>query len=127
MSYGSGLALDENFDLVIDSVGDLDYTEGVSEVEKDLAFRVTSALRYGTGVEQPASMSEGAVGGTLRPGDLADMELVVSDIISSDPRISGVRSVDVDLVDDNSGEVSVTSKVVIDTETAEFDFIVDTE
>jgi len=50
---GSGLSLDQNFDLVVSEVGDLDKEDGLEELQKDLAMQVAYTLRNAIG--QPDS------------------------------------------------------------------------
>lgn len=42
---GGGVQLDDDWDFIIDSTGDITTVEGVPELEKDLAFRSTVALQ----------------------------------------------------------------------------------
>jgi hypothetical protein len=43
MSYGNGLSLDENLDLIITN-GDLDSDSEIAELQKDLAYRLIKVL-----------------------------------------------------------------------------------
>lgn len=44
-SEGSGLSLDQDFDLVVSEIGDLDKEDGIDELQKDLAMQVAFTLR----------------------------------------------------------------------------------
>lgn len=43
--YGSGISLDENLDMEIDSTGDIQSTDGLSELQKDIAWQSTFSLQ----------------------------------------------------------------------------------
>jgi hypothetical protein len=54
---GTGLSLDQNFDLVISSVGDLEKEDGLDELEKDLAMQVAYTLRNAIGQPDSTELS----------------------------------------------------------------------
>lgn len=92
---GSGLSLDDQWDLQVDvSSGDLETESGSSEVQKDLAFNVGRAL-------------EGAVGGALGQGELSDIELGVKKIIQADPRVESVESIETSIPSQSGDDVSI--------------------
>jgi hypothetical protein len=43
--FGSGLTLDEDFDLRVDQAGDLDTESGIEELSKDLSLQLSFSLR----------------------------------------------------------------------------------
>lgn len=121
--YGSGLDLDENFDLEVDSTGDLAYTEGSDELTKDLSVRVAGALMYGDGVDRPENISDGVMGEVLTPGVKKDAGSVVLDILNDDPRIDEVA--DIIISDErNPDKLIIEAYAETEDETQDFEFIV---
>lgn len=121
--YGSGPLLDYNFDLAVDPSGDVSVVSGISELEKDLAFNLTRVLKYGEGVESPASLAGGIVGVPLDRGTRSDIQIIVSDVLDSDDRIEDV--VDVEISQGDSLDTLVIDAIVtIDTDSEEFTFVV---
>jgi hypothetical protein len=80
---GSGLSMDEQFDLYVDdSIGDLSFSTGSEEVRKDLAFQISRLLT-------------GVVGDFMTEGKKADIEIAVRKLVANDPRISEIARLEV--------------------------------
>lgn len=111
--FGSGPALDENFDLTIDSTGDLQSAEGVDELEKDLSVRLSIFLEPMIG-QQPTPNLRTKVSARTRS------------IAQSDPRVANVPRDSIDVT--FSGRQSQTIEVsftVMTIESGSYDFIVE--
>lgn len=81
--FGAGQALDENLDFKLDSTGDIDHTNGVKELEKDLAFQNKIAL-------------EDVVGAVSVEGEVTPTIIdKVRERLLLDPRILRITSIDV--------------------------------
>lgn len=86
---GSGLSLDEQWDLYVDeSSGDLATDSGDREVRKDLAFILGRAL---IGDNE----NEGIVGKVIDEGRAADVRLRVRKIVLNDDRIDTIDNIEV--------------------------------
>lgn len=121
--YGNGIGLDENFDLQIDTTGDIGSSSDIFELKKDLSVRVAGALMYGDGIERPASVASGAIGKPTDPGLRNDIGQAVSSILTDDERIDSVSTMSVS--EANRGdEIIIETTAIIDTETEDFTFIV---
>lgn len=98
---GSGLSLDEQWDLYVDeSSGDVAFEEASEEVQKDLAFILARALKP-------------VVGEFIDEGGAADIRLRVRKLILSDDRIDTVDEVEV--IPDTDGDrldIDVTATTV---------------
>lgn len=81
----SGIGVDRNFDIEFNSSGDVRITDAVSELEKDLSFRVARLV------------DRAITGQVLRANDRARLESRIETVVSSDSRISGVRQVTVSM------------------------------
>ena len=57
MSFGSGPALDEDFDLSISGTGDIEAEDGIEELHKDLSFQLNYSLENYLG-ERPTTNVE---------------------------------------------------------------------
>jgi hypothetical protein len=77
-SLGSGVGLDESFDFEVGSTGDLKSTEGVEELEKDLAFQMVLGLDEFIGRRPTAALPE-------------RVARRASDIAEADPRVEFVN------------------------------------
>jgi hypothetical protein len=72
--YGSGLSLSEDLDLRVDATGDILVSDELEELEKDLSFRLISALeRERFGILDPATREEIRV--TVRNAIIADQRI----------------------------------------------------
>ena len=106
MSLGSGLSLDENWDLEIASDGDVASVEGSDELQKDLAFNVGRLLID-------------SQGGVVTDGDLSDIEIRVEQVLASDPRVAAVLRVEADTQLNSDGDTSVAVESEVETVTDE--------
>jgi len=80
--FGSGIALDQQFDLSVDSTGDIEATSGVNELQKDLAFNMVLNLERFLG-EPPSGNLNTRVADIASRVALADVRVAsVSDDIS---------------------------------------------
>lgn len=75
--FGSGIFLDDQFDLSIDSTGDIQSTTGVDELQKDLAFQMVISMQQFRG--SPPS-------GNLK----AKISNTASQVVLGDSRINSV-------------------------------------
>lgn len=87
--YGSGPYLDENFDLTVDTIGDVKIANEGDELEKDLAFQLAFSLRRFHGAS-PTSNVE------------AEAKSTAIDVVEADPRVDQARRrrVEAELSDD---------------------------
>ena len=83
---GSGPALDKNFDFIIDSSGDIEDSDGLNELEKDLSF--ASAFRLEDFIGQP-----------LTPTTRQKVENALGEVFDRESRIDSVQSIEVEQVD----------------------------
>jgi len=82
---GSGLSLDENWDLSINTAsGDLDAENAGDELKKDLALLVTRGIN-----------NSKFTGGVLGDGQERDLGIYLRKLLRSDPRVESVDSVTV--------------------------------
>lgn len=84
--FGSGPALDENFDFIVNTVGDIKDADGLNELEKDLAF--VSAFQL-----------EDYIGKPLTPTIRQEIENTLTQIFDAEPRIDAVRDMSVEQVE----------------------------
>ena len=66
MSFGSGPALDENFDLSVNETGDLKSVDGVEELHKDLSFQLQYSLETYIGAGQNTNVETNALTTAIR-------------------------------------------------------------
>lgn len=93
--FGSGLSLDEQWDLYVDeSSGDLAFSEASEEVRKDLAFNVARLLTA-------------YVGEYMSDGRRADIRLKVKKLIEADDRIEEVNQIEVRTPNSRPDELEV--------------------
>lgn len=78
---GSGIALDQELDFIVDATGDLEHASGVDEVRKDLAFNLIRELSSFEGRLQNRETE-------------ADAEIVAQRTILNDPRVAQVQYID---------------------------------
>lgn len=132
---GSGLRLDQDFDLEVNSSGDLAADFGARNLRKDLALAVAEYLTVGHGerlpdvyednVTVPSSLDEGAVGQFITDGLLRDIAILTSSVISLDPRVEDVTSIDARRSDDHIDEIVVEARVlIVSQDEADFEFVI---
>lgn len=80
---GSSPALDENFDFIVDSSGDVEDSDGLNELEKDLSF--ASAFRLEDFIGQP-----------LTPTTRQKVENAVEEVFDREERIDSVQNIEVE-------------------------------
>lgn len=126
VDYGSGIFLDENFDITVDvKSGDIKYEEGVGEVFKDTAFRLSGALRFGTDVSTPETLQDGLVGKVMGTGILRDTETLVGKVLQDDDRIDNVVSVEAEQDSNDPGTVAIEATVeLVEDDTTSFEYII---
>lgn len=90
---GSGIALDEEWDFSINATGDLEATQGVDELEKDLAFFTATELQE-------------RIGRPISKNALKKVEITVGQIASDDPRVEEVQEVNASKTE-NEGDYRV--------------------
>lgn len=97
--FGAGVHLDEQFDFAVGSAGDLKNESGVSELEKDLAFRLSSNLQRFLGRPQTGNIEAKVTDVTVRT-------------INADTRVNSVvqDSIEVDF-DSANDEISLKARV----------------
>lgn len=97
---GSGISLEENFDLNLDTTGDIDSESGIDELQKDLAVATTLVLKQYLG-EPPEKGVENRVSD------------VAKKMVENDVRVNRVvqGSVEVEY-SDNRQELSVEMSIV---------------
>jgi hypothetical protein len=123
VDYGSGTALDRFLDFQVGPTGDIKSVSGVDEVRKDVAYRLIGALRYGEGVEEPASVADGVVGEPITDGLSDDIAIVVSRTIEDDPRVGSVPEIRVG--QPRNDRIEVEARIVLqDGETLFESFII---
>jgi hypothetical protein len=124
VDYGSGPGLDKFLDLVVGPSGDLASSSGVDELRKDLSYQLIGALRYGHGVDRPASLTDGVVGEPIGDGLSEDISIVVSDIIEDDQRVESVPEIRVNQVE--LEKITIGARIVlVNDETIFESFIID--
>jgi len=108
--FGSGWSLDGQFDLQVDRAsGDIAYSEGEAELEKDLALNLALALA-------------GAVGAPMTDGQQADVEQVANRVVESHP---GVASAETEATFQNdTGELELAITIETAARTIERVFLV---
>lgn len=106
--FGTGLALDEHFDLVIDETSNLAMTSGRDELEKDLAYKVSAVLDESTG--NPLSQN-GAV----------EIQMEIQGVLADDPRVTTIEKISVLTGQLNADEFTV--KVVGQSTDGPFEFV----
>lgn len=104
--FGSGPALDRNFDFIIGPTGDLLDYDGLQELEKDLAFASAYLLDEYTG--QP-----------LTPTTERKIRNTLEGLFDDEPRISSLRSFD---LTEKSYGFNVKAKVIASGERQELVF-----
>lgn len=94
--FGSGWALDGQFDLQVDTAsGDVDYSEGEDELVKDISLNLATAL-------------DGAVGSVMNDGQQADVELLVERIVVSHPGVNSATATASFINRDDELEIDMT-------------------
>lgn len=96
--FGSGIKLDQDFDMVIDGTGDIGFERGLDELQKDFAFNTARNLHRRIGT--PLSKTEKEI-----------TKVKVARILQQDQRVQSVDSVSIIDPDDDDEivlEVSIT-------------------
>jgi len=94
----TGIALDENFDLRIDTTGDIDATTtSIEELAKDLSLRIATII------------DDVVLGNRLRPNQIAELEAEVTNTVIADTRVDDVVTVNV-----SRDLASTTADVVVE-------------
>lgn len=98
---GAGIALDTDWDLIIDNTGDIDETRGSEELQKDIAFNATLALQDILG--QPVTREL-----------MARTRSIVQDVLVEDPRVATVTNITARKIEDNSDRIEIVASVNAD-------------
>lgn len=98
MTYGSGISLDEDWDLEISQTGDIKATHDSDEFRKDLAYMTARRLEIELG--QPLSSRSRAI-----------IESIVRDILERDPRVRSIKQVTVEDIEGGDG-VTIGTRIV---------------
>lgn len=102
-SFGSGIKLNNGFDLEVNSSGDIRTVSGSDELQKDIAYAVSAFLND-------------SYGGPITPETGAEIRTGVRRVMLEDPRIVRINSLSVQTINaDNS--IRITSTIVGDDET----------
>lgn len=105
MTEHSGLALDGQWDLYVDSVsGDLAVESAIDEVKKDLALTVGRAL-------------DGEVGNVMDDGRLSDIEIYTRKLLLSDPRVDAIEQADASVPSNDPDRMVLDITVLLGTYT----------
>lgn len=97
--YGSGPFLSKGFDFEIDQSGDIRTTSGITELEKDLAF-ITSIFL------------QDIVGDPKYPETKTRTKRIIRDVVSQEPRVGTIDSVEVTYLNTDRDEVDLDVRVV---------------
>jgi len=100
MSYGNGIALDSDWDLIVDETGDIKASRGEDELEKDLAYISAVRLTEETGTP-------------LIPSNFSQIENTLATVLSRDPRLNRVTEVEVTANEDNNDAIDVRLRAII--------------
>lgn len=93
--FGSGVFLDEQFDFSIDPTGDLQMSEGVNELQKDIAFQMVISMQQFLG-SSPSGNLEAKISNTA------------TNVVLGDPRINSVVQNSFDIqFSDNRESISI--------------------
>lgn len=146
---GAGIYLDSDFDLSPDSSGDVDGSDGIDELGKDLAVVVSEVLTTGSTRRLPSvydalivpdplaetydeedekvTDSGGLPGEPMYSGILRDVEVLVANLVGLDPRIDTVTRVSAEYDDATSDTVRINTRVQLaDLNIEEFEFLIET-
>lgn len=99
-SRETGLALDENFDFIIDSSGDLKSVDQIEELQKDLSGAVTAIIR------------DQFLGVKPNENIIAELESVITSRVEFDARVLSVRTISVGM---SQGETQYNVYLALDT------------
>lgn len=99
MSYGSGIKLDEDWDLIVDDTGDIASSSDFNELEKDIAYALANRLE-----------NEGGL--LTNPTGRAQVKSTTLEILRREPRIARVIDVVVENSEDESNRVIVTADII---------------
>lgn len=109
--FGAGPYLTQDLDWEVDSTGDVRTIDGVEELEKDMALFSIAALQSILGRPESAETR-------------GQMQSTVNDILSADPRVDDVISVDVRFIG-RRNEAEIITEVVTDSGEQELVFEVE--
>lgn len=98
--FGAGIYLDDEFDLEVSESGDLRTTIGLSEVEKDLAFKSTQRLQPILGSPKTQLVA-------------SEIERIITTITNNEPRVGRVTDIDVFYPDDRRNTVSLDVRLIV--------------
>lgn len=98
--FGSGIELAENFDLVVDEVGDIGFVTGQAELQKDLAFRSSVLL-------------QDELGQVSTPTTYASIRVRTRRILLADDRVQSVDFIRVREGDDEN-EIIINATITAD-------------
>jgi hypothetical protein len=107
--FGSGLYLDNTFDLDVGQTGDLRSVEGVDELQKDLAFQLTILL-------------DDLVGQPLDPETEAQVKSITIDVLTSDNRVEDVDRSGITVRKPRRDTITIQTPVIADNETRDLVF-----
>lgn len=114
--FGVGIRIDRHFDLDVDPSGDLAYDHGDAEIRKDIALAVAEVLttgsteRLGPGFQDvtiPDSIQSGVIGEFISDGILKDVAILVSNVLTADPRIERIGVVSANLSEEDRNEIVI--------------------
>lgn len=80
MSYGNGIGLDEDFDIIVDGTGDIRAFIGEEELSKDIAYIVSSRLNFEIGKSRTATT-------------LAGLKSIIRNQLNRDPRVQKITNI----------------------------------
>lgn len=92
---GGGIYLTQNFDFEVNEAGDIRTTRGVSELEKDLAFKSADNLQE-------------ILGEHLTPKTRGKIKQVIKRVASDDPRVGQPTSITVTYPEERSDRAKLT-------------------
>lgn len=104
--FGSGLALDSNWDLEVDSDGGLKTVSGIDAFERDVAFQLARRLEGTDGYE-------GMLGQPLTVETIKDIEIAVRRVMGEafGDQIDSITYLDVSEAEDRRNEVSIEMEI----------------
>lgn len=108
--FGSGIALDEQFDLSVGATGDLETVSGVEELQKDLSFQLTQELQEYLGSPSSSSL-------------VAQVSNTTKNVLNADSRIDSVNSESISVsIDSANRNISISVTAVASGEVQELVF-----
>jgi len=116
-NLGAGIKLANNWDLTVDSTGDLATVSGRKELQKDIAVLTAIQLSEKLG---------GQIGHRNESNVIKSIELVVRRLLTQDSRIQEILSVTVQPEPDLTDTVIVEANITVN-ETQNYDLIFEVE